>query len=82
MQTAPSQDQLNRIESDLQQVKELLGFLVEKITVKEKGEVEEVPNEYFRKALEEAREARKQGKASPIFDTAEEMIAWLHKQGV
>jgi phosphoserine phosphatase len=81
MHTAPSQDQLNRIESDLRQVKELLELLVGKIAVKEKGEVEEVPNEYFRKALQEAREARKQGKASPIFDTAEEMIAWLHKQG-
>ena len=49
---------------------------------KDRKEVDEVPNEYFKQAIKEGRAARKQGKASPIFNTAEEMIAWLHKQGV
>jgi antitoxin component of RelBE/YafQ-DinJ toxin-antitoxin module len=37
---------------------------------------------YAKEQLKKAREARKAGKASPIFDSADEMIAWLHKQGV
>ena len=81
-QTISSQDQLNRIENRLQRVTELLELLIRKIAQKESKEVDETPNEYFKQAIKEAREARKQGKASPIFDTAEEMIAWLHKQGV
>ena len=81
-QTTPSQDQLNRIENELQHVKELLELLIGKIAQQEKKEVDETPNGYFKQAMKEAREARKQGKASPIFDTAEDMIAWLHKQGV
>ena len=81
-QTTVSQDQLNRIENELQHVKELLKLLIGKITQNERKEVDETPNEYFKQAIKKAREARKQGKASPIFDTAEEMIAWLHKQGV
>ena len=81
-QTISSQDQLNRIENHLQRVTELLELLIGKIAQKESKEVDETPNEYFKQAIKEAREARKQGKASPIFDTAEEMIAWLHKQGI
>ena len=81
-QTISSQDQLNRIENRLQRVTELLELLIGKIAQQERKEVDETPNEYFKQAIKEAREARKQGKASPIFDTAEEMIAWLHKQGV
>ena len=34
---------------------------------------------YARAQLEKARENRKQGKGSPIFDTAEDAIAWLHR---
>jgi addiction module RelB/DinJ family antitoxin len=37
---------------------------------------------YAKAQLEQARKDRKQGKASPVFNSAEEMIAWLHKQGV
>ncbi len=37
---------------------------------------------YAKAQLKKARENRKAGKASPIFDSADEMIAWLHKQGV
>ena len=82
MQTISSQDQLNRIENELQHIRELLELLIGKIAQKESKEVDETPNEYFKQAIQEAREARKQGKASPIFDTAEEMTAWLHKQGI
>ncbi len=42
-------------------------------------ELDEIPNEYFINAIKKAREERKQGKVSPIFDNAEDAIAWLHK---
>jgi len=96
MQTISSQDQLNRIENELQHVKELLELLIGKIAQKEGKELDETPNEYFKQAIKQARENRKQGKASPIFTDEEElikkdpqkyqhidtMIDWLHKQGV
>jgi hypothetical protein len=50
-----------------------------KTGAKELGELDEIPNEYFRNAIKKAREERKQGKVSPIFDNAEDAIAWLHK---
>ena len=81
-QTTVPHDQLNRIENELQHVKELLELLIGKIAHQEGKELDETPNEYFKQAIQEAREAREQGKASPVFDTAEEMTAWLHKQGV
>ena len=37
---------------------------------------------YAKAQLAKARKDREEGKASPVFNTAEEMIAWLHKQGV
>ena len=82
MQTISSQEQLNRIENELQHVRKLLELLIGKIAQEERKEGDETPNGYFKQALKEAREARKQGKASPIFGTAEEMIALLHKQGI
>jgi addiction module RelB/DinJ family antitoxin len=48
-------------------------------SAKELGELDEIPSEYFRNAIKKAREERKQGKVSPIFDNAEDAIAWLHK---
>ncbi len=42
-------------------------------------ELDEVPNEYFKRAIKKAREDRKQGKVSPIFDSADDAIAWLHR---
>ena len=44
--------------------------------------VGEEPNEYFLSELSQAREDRKKGKASPIFNTGEEAVAWLEKQGI
>jgi addiction module RelB/DinJ family antitoxin len=37
---------------------------------------------YAKKQLKKAKDDRKAGKASPVFDSADEMTAWLHKQGV
>jgi addiction module RelB/DinJ family antitoxin len=34
---------------------------------------------YAKAQIAKARENRKQGKSSPIFDNAEDAIAWLHK---
>lgn len=42
----------------------------------------EEPSEYLLSVVKQAREDRKQGKASPIFDTGEEAVAWLEKQGI
>lgn len=38
----------------------------------------EKPSEYFKAAIKRAENERKQGKASPIFDSAEESIKWLN----
>ncbi len=43
---------------------------------------EEEPSEYLLKEMKHAREDRKAGKASPIFESADEMIAWIEKQSV
>src|SRR2546423_11673329 len=52
------------------------------VTFSTHEELPEIPNAYFRQQLKKAREDRKVGKASPIFNSAEEMIAWLEKQGI
>lgn len=44
--------------------------------------VGENPSKYFLSELKKAREDRKKGKASPVFSTGEEAVAWLEKQGV
>ena len=95
-QTISSQDQLNRIENELQHVKALLEFLIGKIAQKESKEVDETPNEYFKQAIKKARENRKQGKGSPLFTSDRELIKkdpkkyrhidtmeqWFEEQGV
>lgn len=40
---------------------------------------EEEPSEYLIKAIKDAEEALKKGKASPVFDNAKDAIAWLHR---
>lgn len=42
----------------------------------------EEPSAYLRAVIKKARENRKQGKASPIFDNAEDSLEWLQKQGI
>jgi hypothetical protein len=73
-QTISSQDQLNRIENRLQRVTELLEVLIGKIAQKERKELDETPNEYFKQTLQKARENRKQGKGSPLFTSDRELI--------
>jgi hypothetical protein len=74
MQTISSQDQLNRIENELQHVKELLELLIGKMAQKEAKELDETPNEYFKQAIQKARENRKRGKGSPLFTSDKELI--------
>lgn len=38
----------------------------------------EVPNEYFKSVLKQAEKNIKTGNHSPVFDNAEDAIAWLH----
>jgi hypothetical protein len=96
MQTITSQDQLKRIENELQHVKELLELLIGKIAQQERKEVDETPNEYFKQAIQKARENRKQGKGSPLFTSNRELIKkdpkkyrhidtmeqWFEEQGI
>ncbi len=42
--------------------------------------VDEVPTEFVRKILKQAQKDRKQGKASPMFDNAEDAIRFLDQQ--
>ena len=43
-------------------------------------ELDEVPNARTRAIIKKAEEDLKKGNTSPLFDTAEDAIAWLHKQ--
>jgi len=40
----------------------------------------EEPSEFLKRAIKRARKDLKAGKASPIFDKAEDAIAWLHRK--
>lgn len=42
----------------------------------------EEPSAYLQSVIKKARENRKQGKGSPIFDNAEDSLRWLRKQGI
>lgn len=44
--------------------------------------VDEIPTEFVRKILKQAHEDREKGKASPIFDNADDAIGYLKQQGV
>lgn len=43
---------------------------------------DEIPNEHLKSVLKQADENIKQGKHSPVFQTGEEIVAWLEKQGI
>ena len=43
---------------------------------------DEEPNEYLKSIMKQAEENWKMGKHSPIFETGEESVAWLEKQGI
>lgn len=44
--------------------------------------VAEKPSEYLLSIIEQAREDRKQGKASPVFTNTKDALSYLDKQGV
>ncbi|OGE17360.1 hypothetical protein A3F00_05200 [Candidatus Daviesbacteria bacterium RIFCSPHIGHO2_12_FULL_37_11] len=44
--------------------------------------IEEEPSDYLLSAMKKARENRKAGKGSPIFDNVEDDLKWLKEQGV
>ncbi len=44
--------------------------------------LDEEPSEYLKGAIRKAREHRKQGKGSPIFDNAKDAIKYLEEQGI
>ena len=46
------------------------------------SEESEIPNEHTRRILLQAKKNLKQGKHSPVFETGEEAVAWLEKQGI
>jgi len=78
MQTTPSQDQLNRIENELQHVKELLKLLVEKMARQEEKELDETPSEYLKKSLDQSEDDIKAGRISPGFKNLKDAMAWLN----
>jgi addiction module RelB/DinJ family antitoxin len=41
---------------------------------------DETPNNYLIGLMEKAKQDRESGKASPVFDNADEAIKWLHKK--
>ena len=43
---------------------------------------QEIPSGFLIQAIKKARENRKQGKGSPVFNNAKDAIDYLHKQGV
>lgn len=43
---------------------------------------DEEPSEYLKSVIKQAEENWKKGKHSPVFETGEEAVAWLEKQGI
>lgn len=62
----------------------LKGFLRQFIKTKTVtfSVADEVPSQYLINAIKKARENRKKGLGSPVFDNAKDAIEYLHKQGV
>ena len=57
------------------------GYLHQLIRLKKvEFSMDEEPSEYLKQAIKNAKEQRKRGKASPIFDNTEDMLEFLHKQ--
>lgn len=48
----------------------------------EVGMKSEIPNEYLQSVMRQARENRKSGKGSPIFENIEDNLKWLDDQGI
>lgn len=78
---------INKVLSFLRSKYQLLSEAeIIKVALSEKYNQEvsenEKPSEYLIKTLKQARKNRKEGKGSPVFDNAEDAIAYLEKQGI
>ncbi len=62
------------------------GFLKQFIKTKtltfSSHEEEETPNEATQAIMKQAEKDYKNGNTSPVFETGEEAVAWLEKQGI
>ncbi|OGH10453.1 MAG: hypothetical protein A2857_00055 [Candidatus Levybacteria bacterium RIFCSPHIGHO2_01_FULL_36_15] len=59
------------------------AFLTQLIKTKSvQFHVDEVPTEFVKKILKQAQKNRKQGKASPVFDNADDAVQYLKQQGI
>lgn len=54
-------------------------YLKQFVKTKAKRYADEVPSPYLIRLMKQAEKDRKAGKGSPIFDNAEDAIAWLHR---
>ena len=43
---------------------------------------DEEPNDYLKSVMRQAEENWKKGNHSPVFNTGEDAVAWLEKQGI
>jgi addiction module RelB/DinJ family antitoxin len=43
---------------------------------------DEEPNEYLKSVMKQAEENWKKGNHSPVFESGEDAVAWLEKQGI
>lgn len=43
---------------------------------------DEEPSEYLIQTIKQALKDKKEGKASPVFNTGKEAVKWLEKQGI
>jgi hypothetical protein len=49
---------------------------------KEIEQAGEIPSQYFKQTLAKSQKSLKEGKGSPVFQTGEETVKWLEKQGI
>ena len=57
-------------------------YLMDFIKTKNLSFGTEKPNIFLRKAMKKADQDRSKGKASPVFDNAEDAISYFEKQGI
>lgn len=77
-----AQDTADKLGLSLSAVlKGLLRQFIQTKTVKFSVKSEE-PNQYLLSAMKKAKENRKSGKASPIFDNTKDALDFLDKQGI
>lgn len=82
------------IKTKAQKVAKELGFslsslmnawlrqLIKSKTITFSAREDEVPSQYLINAIKKARENRKKGLGSPVFNNAKDAINYLHKQGI